>query len=229
MPLLLIVCIAMSLIYMFPESAFARAGGGGGKGGGGIITIILMPFLIIYSVILTRLVRKKNQESKKLLEQIESLDSSWDLNKIKARVEVTYFKIQEAWMARDQDIAKGYMSERLYSNHKAQTDQMIKESRKNVLEKINLTEAIVVEVADFVDDIKDRIWVHLEGSMIDYIVNSETNEFISGDKEKVEEFSELWKFTKVTENQWVLDEIDQKVSFFDLTSMKSFSQETTNA
>jgi len=227
---LLLCVLAISIVYLMPENAFARAGGGGGGGkGGGIITIILLPFFIVYSAILTRLVRKKNQESKKLLAKIEALDNSWDLNRIKARIEIAFFKIQEAWMARDQDIAKDYMSERLYNKHKAQTDQMIKENRKNNLERINLTEAKVVEVVDYVDDSKDSLWVYIEGSMIDYIVNSETGEHISGEKDEAEDFSELWKFMKNNSNEWVLDEIDQSAGFFDLKGMNSYSQIAENA
>lgn len=226
---ILLVCVlATSIIYFMPENAFARAGGGGGGGKGGILTIILLPFLIVYSAILTHLVRKKNRESKKLLAKIEAIDSSWDLNKIKARIEIAFFKIQEAWMARDQDIAKEYMSERLYNKHKAQTDQMIKENRINNLERINLKEAKVVEVVDYVDDSKDRLWVYIEGSMIDYIVNSETGEHISGETDETEDFSELWKFMKNYNNEWVLDEIDQSAGIFDLRSMNSFSQAVEN-
>ena len=219
------LCIVLVAIYFFPTEAFARAGGGGGKGGGGLIGLILAPFLFIYSGVITCIVWRKNEKCRDLISQIEKFDSSWNLNKIKSRVEIAFFKIQEAWMARDQDIAKDYMSQRLYLKHKAQTDQMIRENKKNILENINLTKAQVVSVADYKDDSKDQVWVHISGEMIDYIINTDTGNLISGEKNKTESFTELWSFTKNDKNEWVLDEIDQTVGLLDLKSMKSFSEE----
>ncbi len=128
-------------------------------------------------------------------------------------------------MERNQEIAKEYMSERLYLKHKTQTDLQIKNNMQNILKKINLKKAQIVEVADYEDDSKDSIWVYIQGSMIDYTIDTKTNEIKSGDSDKVEDFSELWKFIKNSNNELVLDEIDQDVSISDLKNMKSFSEE----
>jgi predicted lipid-binding transport protein (Tim44 family) len=220
MPLFLIICLAI-----MPDEVLARAGGGGGGGKGGIVTIILLPFIMIYSAIMTYMVKKKNEKCKSLLKQLSEYDSSWDIAKIKAQVETAFFTIQKAWMERDQNIAKEFMSERLYLKHKMQTDQMIANKRKNRLERINLKEAKIVEVADFEDDSKDRIWVFIHSSMVDYIIDEEKHKVISGDELAPEEFTELWKFVKNPQNRWVLDEIDQKVRIGDLTDFLSFSDE----
>lgn len=217
--------IVLTTLSLGPTEALARAGGGGGGGGGGgIVGIILMPFIIIYSIILTWLVARKNRQSKKLLRELARHDQSWDMNRIKQRIETIYFKVQEAWMERDQDLAKEFMSERLYRKHKMQTDLMIKQGEQNVLERINLKKVTIVEVADFKDDSNDRIWVQIEGSMIDYVIDDKTRKLISGDRGKIEEFEELWKFTKDANNEWVLDEIDQKVEISDLMGFKSSSE-----
>ena len=120
-----VICAVLIASYCFPSEVFARAGGGGGKGGGGLIGLILAPFLFIYSGVITCIVWRKNEQCNDLITKIAKIDSSWNLNKIKSRVEVAFSKVQEAWMARDQEIAKDYMSNRLYLKHKAQTDQMI--------------------------------------------------------------------------------------------------------
>lgn len=216
---------AIAMLCSFPEMALARAGGGGSRSGGGWVNLFVWPVVLIYSALLTHLVRKKSQESKALLSQLYALDSAWDLNKIKARIEVAFFKIQEAWMQRDQDLASEYMSERLYQKHKVQTDQMIAENRKNILEGIDLIEAEIVQIADFKDDSRDSIWVYIKGSMIDYIVNSETREVISGDEVRDSTFKELWKLVKNADNNWVVDEIDQEVQLSDVRSMRSYSEE----
>nr|WP_320048979.1 TIM44-like domain-containing protein [uncultured Desulfuromonas sp.] len=163
--LLAVGAIAVAMLCCAPDSALARAGGGGGKGGGSWLNVILWPVILIYSTILARKVRKKNQESQALLEKLAAHDAAWQIDAIKARIEEAFFKIQHAWMERNQDLAKEYMSERLYRKHKTQTDQMIRDNRKNVLENINLETARIVEVADSKDDSKDHIWVYLEGTM----------------------------------------------------------------
>lgn len=220
-----VFCAALIAIYFLPTEVFARAGGGGGKGGGGLIGLILTPFLLIYSGVITCIVWRKNEQCKDLISKIEKIDSSWNLNNMKSRVEVAFFKVQEAWMARDQEIAKDYMSNRLYLKHKAQTDQMIRENKRNILENINLTETQVVAVSDYKDDSRDQVLVHISGEMIDYIINTDTGEVVSGEKNESASFTELWSFTRNYNNEWVLDEIDQSVGLLDLKGMKSFSEE----
>jgi len=221
--LILVAGVAVTLILTFPEMALARAGGGGR--GGGWINLVFWPVILIYSAILTHLVRKKSEESKALLARLNAVDSTWDLNKIKKRIEIAFFKIQDAWMQRDQNLAKEYMSERLYHKHKLQTDQMIAANRQNILEGIDLIEAEIVQIADFKDDSQDSIWVYIKGSMIDYIVNSQTREVISGDEVRTSRFKELWKLIRNADNDWVVDEIDQEADISDVRSMRSFSEE----
>jgi predicted lipid-binding transport protein (Tim44 family) len=210
------------ILVLSSQPAWARAGGGGGGKGGGIINLILLPILLIYSALLTHKVRKKNRECLALLEKIEQSDPAWNVDRLKHRVDQVYFKVQEAWRERDQDIAKSYMSPALFDQHKIQTDQMIAQHERNVLEKINLIETDLVDVEDFTDNERDQFWVYLKGSMIDYTIDDRTNERISG-KREVEEFTELWKFIR-SGNNWVLDEIDQKVSFSHLRRFKVMSE-----
>ena len=227
--------VAILLILVIPlDEVSARAGGGGGGGGGGIgggggggrvgiIAILLLPLFFIYSAIITYLVAKRNKESKSLLDQLAKKDSSWSLDKIRSQIKISFFKIQEAWMERDQDIAKDFMSEKLYQKHKAQTDEMILKNRKNILEGIKLRELKIVEVADYEDDSRDRIWVYIKGSMIDYAIDTTNNKVVSGDPNEAEHFCELWKYVR-RNNNWVLDEIDQKVDISDLKGFESFSE-----
>lgn len=231
----LIVCGTLFLLGVFPEEAMARAGGGGGfggfsssRGGGGgrfsIWGILLAPFFMMYSGITTTMLVKKNKQCKGLIEQLAAHDASWDMSNIKSRVEVAFFKVQQAWMERDQEVARDYISERLYLKHKTQTDMMISQNRQNILEGINLEEAKIVEVADYKDDSRDRFWAHIKGRMVDYTIDTTSGELISGKKDTPEGFVELWKFIRGPEG-WVLDEIDQTVTMSDMKGFHSFSEE----
>jgi Tim44-like domain len=212
------------VIVLAAETCWARAGGGGGGGGkGSWINIFVLPFFIIYSAVLTYQVKTKSDACKNLLARLEKLDPAWDLDRIRHRVDEVFFKVQQAWMERNQDLAKDCMSPALHQKHKLQTDQLIAQHRKNVLENINLIEVRIVDVEDFVDNKKDLFWAHIKASMIDYTIDDTTDRVLSGNRDKAEAFTELWKFVRAA-NTWVLDEIDQKVSVSDLSGFAATSE-----
>jgi hypothetical protein len=222
-PVILLVVIAL-MEACFASEAWARAGGGGGGGSGkgGVINLILYPLFIGYSLFVSYLVFKKNRESQQALERAK-VDQAWDPESIKDRIRDVFYKVQEAWMARDQRIAKKCLSPRLFDDHKRQTDEMLMNHTKNVLEDIHLNRARIVEVLDYDDNSKDQFWVHIEGSMIDYTINDKTGDVVKGNRKKAESFKELWKFVRA-DHGWVLDEIDSSVQLTDLLSMNSITE-----
>ncbi len=217
------------LVLLQPLELFARAGGGssGGGGSGGIIGIILLPFFLIYAAFLHYKLNKKNKEAINLVDKIAKIDPIWERNHIKARIEYVFYKVQNAWGERNQDLAKDCMSDRLYTKHKMQTDSMIEKNQIDNMELINLIEVRIVEAIDYKDDSKDTLWAYIKGSMIDYTTDLNTGRVISGKKDKSEEFTELWKFIR-GEKDWVLDEIDQKVQITDFYKFHSKSEEIKN-
>jgi len=218
-----LTALALVLWLATVDSAWARAGGGGGGSGkGGILSLIALPFFIIYSAIITHQVRKKSKACKELLARLEKLDPAWDIDAIRHRINEVFSKVQQAWMARDQNLAKNCMSDAIFQKHKLQSDHLIEEHHKNMLENINLTQADIVDVEDFRDNKKDRFWAHIEGSMIDYTIDDTNNRVVSGNSKKAETFAELWKFVRIG-NTWVLDEIDQSVSLSDLKGFEAKS------
>lgn len=221
---MLAACIA--LLILFPEFALARAGGGGGGGGkaGGLIKLAAWVIFGIYSVVLAKFVIKKSRESRKVLEEINKIDEFWDIDKIKKRIEETFFVVQKAWLTRDQNIAKEFVTKRLFDKHKAQTDLMIEQHRINKLENINLIKAEIVEVSDFVDNNKDFFYVFIKGSMIDYYIDDRTRDVVSGDCVHDQTFSEVWKFVREPLG-WMLDEISQDAGLMKIMGFKSFSEE----
>ena len=209
---------AMLVLALPCGEALARAGGGG-DGFGGVLLYLLYPLLLVYAAIVTWLLARKSREAKAALAKA-ARDPAWDHDELKSRIEYVFFKVQKAWTERDQEIARACMSDRIYNKHKLQTDQMLQENTRNVLEAVNLSKATIVEVADFADNGKDQLWAAVEGSMIDYTVRLATGEVIKGRRNKAEGFSELWKFVR-TPQGWVLDEIDQRMGIADLLGMRS--------
>jgi hypothetical protein len=224
-----LLLIIAAFLILAPEIALARAGGGGGgfsggshSKGGGWLNLIALPIVLIYSAIVTLKVREKSQACKELLARLEKLDPVWNLDAIRRRVNEVFFKVQEAWVERDQTLAKDCMSQAIFNKHKMQTDQMIAEHRRNVLEDINLIETEIVDVQDFADNKRDQFWVYVKGEMRDFMADDRTRDIVSGNEDK-EKFTELWKFIRAGDT-WVLDEIDQKVSLFDLKGFKATTE-----
>lgn len=220
---LLVLCVIACIFMFAPDEALARAGGAIGKKGGSWWTLIIFgPFMLISAALLSYHLSKKKAQSKAILSKIQQIDTVWNTDSIKARVEETFFKVQSAWMEKNQDIAKDYVTTRLYTKHKLQTDQLLKLGRTNIMENISLSSISIVEVTDFNDDAKDAFVVYIQGSMIDYVIDDVSHKVIEGVKESTD-FSELWKFKRIN-NNWYLDEIDSDVSISDIKELASFTE-----
>jgi preprotein translocase subunit YajC len=221
------------LFLIFANYCLARAGGGGGIGGGGggilttILAFILAPFFLIYSIIVSIKLTHRNNKVQDLTAELAKGDKIWNHRNMMATVEQVFFKVQEAWMERNQDLAKDVMSERIYQKHKMQTDAMIDKGVKNILEKMNLEEVMIISISDYLDNSEDKFSVYLKGSMIDYTINDTTYDVISGDNSKSETFKEIWTFIR-DRHKWKLDEIDQNVTMGDIDRSKAFSEKFKN-
>lgn len=250
---LVLVLLAIMVLSGHYTEASARAGGGGGRSGGGsrsysssrshghnrgpatpfenfIGTVCLGLFGLAFSLIglenlnFYRLLKQKSGEAKAMLDQIKRADPSWDPEHIRDRVRKTYFSVQRAWMARNQDLAKEFISEKLYRMHKMMTDAMIARHEKNILDEIELIDSKAVSVEDHAGCDRDILWIYITGAMIDYKINEDTGYKISGDMTKKETFNELWKFIKNAEGEWVLDEIKNKANSSEFGKFKAVSE-----
>lgn len=223
---------ALLLILLFfagTEICLARAGGGGAtdKIAGGIFTIILAfilaPFFFIYGIVMTVLWKRKGRRAERLAESLSTGDALWNLRTLKARVELAFYKVQNAWMERNQELAREFMSDRIYEKHKIQTDAMLKNGTKNMLENINLKTVLITSVEDYRDNSRDSFSALIKGTMTDYHINEKSGNITRGDRTKTENFEEIWKFIRVN-NTWLLDEIDQEANRDDLRYARAYSE-----
>lgn len=213
------------ILYIAPMEVWARAGGGSAKGGV-LLGLIIVPIILAYSGIIAYLVAKDNKESKALLSKISIQDPEWEIGHLQTRIDEVFFKVQQAWRDRDQELAKDYMSQRLYGKHKLRTDDMLKRGIKNEMENLQLQSAKIVEVVDYKNNAKDFFWVVIEGLMMDYTIIESTGAIVDGAK-KNRSFKELWRF-KREDHGWVVDEIDQNMSIATLRCFAPYSEEISN-
>ena len=80
-------------------------------------------------------------------------------------------------------------------------------NQKNVLKNVRLLKALPVALHDDPDNSRDYIWFYIKGNMIDYTIDTNTEQIIDGSKFPAS-FVEYWQFTRKG-NDWVLNKILQ--------------------
>jgi hypothetical protein len=236
--LMLISCISITAYAENVDTSYSdsvitlRAGGGGGSGGGGggsggggsshhsgtghqptlfesIIQFIMMPFILFSSSIVFYVkLTKRSRKAKKLMKQMMQSDNAWKYKDISSTVKESFMAIQTAWSNMDMSSASQYMSDELYDSFQTKLNWMSYRNQKNILESIQLIQALPVAVHDDSDNSRDYIWFYIKGKMVDYIIDTNTQLKVSGNTSATS-FVEYWQFTR-KENNWVLNKILQK-------------------
>ncbi|HKW44287.1 MAG TPA: Tim44-like domain-containing protein [Candidatus Eremiobacteraceae bacterium] len=124
---------------------------------------------------------------------IKLRDPNFDERAFLDRAQTAFFKLQQAWTARNQDLARDVMSDALYERHKMQTDQLISAHQIDVLENIVIGSARIVEAHP--GTAYDSIAVAFTASMTDYTIDEHTKQVVSGDRYQ-QTFTEIWTFIR---------------------------------
>lgn len=221
-----LVILIIMILQIIPTPVEARAGGGssgGGSSGGssgshgtahssssttdpissifGIITfaIIGSSSIIIMKIKITKYRYNARKDFK---------DTDWNYKELVKRAEKTYFVLQKAWTKNEINIAKDYLTKELYENYKSKLQWMEISNKKNILKKIKLLNVFPISVLDEIGDKNDKVYMYIKGKMIDYIINTKTNEVIEGNGMS-SVFIEYWLFVKNKKGEWVLSKIYQ--------------------
>jgi len=120
-------------------------------------------------------------------------DANFDERAFLDRAQTAFFKLQQAWTARNQDLARDVMSDALYERHKMQTDQLIAAHQIDVLENIVIGSARIVDAHP--GSAFDSIAVAFTVSMTDYTIDDHTRQVVSGDRYQ-QTFTEIWDFIR---------------------------------
>ncbi|HXW77811.1 MAG TPA: Tim44-like domain-containing protein, partial [Candidatus Eremiobacteraceae bacterium] len=127
------------------------------------------------------------------LAAIKAKDPGFDEAAFLDRAQTSFFKVQQAWTQRNQDMARDCMSDALYERHKMQTDQLIANHQIDVLENIVIGHARVVKAAT--GSSYDSITVAFTASMTDYTIDEQTKKVVGGNQFQ-QTFTEYWTFIR---------------------------------
>jgi len=127
------------------------------------------------------------------LDAIKQRDPNFNEASFLDRSQTAFFKIQQAWTQRNQDVARDVMSDALYERHKMQTDQQIANHQQDVLQNIVIGHARISDVKPGAP--YDAIAVAISASMIDYTIDDRTKQLVSGQRSPTT-FTEYWTFIR---------------------------------
>jgi hypothetical protein len=108
------------------------------------------------------------------------------------RGQAAFFALQKAWMDRNLEPARVYLSDGIYHRWKVQVDQMVAAHKRNVLENLVIGGVHIVKVQT--DPNFDSVTVRVDASAADYEVD-DNGKLIYGSRQN-QPFTEYWTFIR---------------------------------
>jgi hypothetical protein len=124
---------------------------------------------------------------------LQAKDPNFNQQRFIDRVQAAFFALQKAWMDRNLEPARVYMSDGLYRRWKMQVDQMVAAHKRNLMDNLVIGGIQIVKAST--DQSFDTITVRIDASAVDYEVDEQTNKIVFGER-KDKPFTEYWTFIR---------------------------------
>ncbi len=207
---------AVFLFLSLPLDALARAGGAMAKSskGGGMFQIGAWLASLVFIAIAGYCFKQKVKKVRALLQYAAQKDKIWAENTIKPHVKKVFFALQNSYKLRQAELAKDYLTQKLYDQHAQQCEDLLAAYLKPVMLGITLKELEIVRIHDANNDQEDAFCAYLRGTMVDGLFNEKTKQSI-GESDYLG-FEECWHFTR-NGDQWLLDRISDDASKLEIS------------
>ena len=137
---------------------------------------------------------KTNIENKKHnLEKLKVKDPSFDKGAFLIRVKKGFIKLQEAWCAQDLNKVRPFISDGISERFQLQFSEQKELGIQNKMENIDIFDVSIAQI-EF-DKVFDTITVKISASSVDYMVDVQTGELVSGSRYP-DMFAEYWSFIR---------------------------------
>jgi hypothetical protein len=128
------------------------------------------------------------------LAALQAKDPNFNQQMFLDRAQAAFFALQKAWMDRNLEPARVYMSDGIYHRWKTQIEAMIAAHKKNMLDNLVIGGVQIVKVQT--DPNFDTVTVRIDASAADYEVDDTTaNKVIYGSRQN-QNFTEYWTFIR---------------------------------
>jgi predicted lipid-binding transport protein (Tim44 family) len=139
---------------------------------------------------------------------LRQMDPSFDEQRFKDQCLDNFFKVQGAFANRDMSVIRMLFTDEMFGILQRDADDMKQKRRINRLENIAVRTVDMTEV--WQETGKDFITVRLYANLLDYTVDEDSGQVVSGSKTEPVKFEEYWTFTRpVGNNPWQLSAINQ--------------------
>jgi predicted lipid-binding transport protein (Tim44 family) len=142
------------------------------------------------------------------LSHIRQMDPRFDEKRFTDGCMDQFFLIQGAWANRDLSGVRNSLSDEMFRRLQEDAEQLKAKKQINRLENIAVRSVDITEVWQEGGD--DFITVKLYANLLDYNVDEQTGQLLSGSRTEPVKFNEYWTFTRpVGDNPWKLSAINQ--------------------
>lgn len=128
------------------------------------------------------------------LAALQAKDPNFNQQMFLDRAQAAFFILQKAWMDRNLEPARVYMSDGIYRRWKTQVDAMIAAHKRNIMDDLVIGGAQVVKVQT--DPNFDSITVRIDASAADYEVDDTTSNKVIYGSRRSQPFTEYWTFIR---------------------------------
>ncbi len=142
------------------------------------------------------------------LNQIRQADPSFDPSYFKEIASDVFFKIQAGWMRRDLSSHGHLLGDTLAKEYEEHFSEMRAKGELNKLESIAIRKIEIVDAGS--DGREDFVTVLFTANLLDYMVDENSGDVISGSRTEPVKFAERWTWARpVGTESWKLEGIEE--------------------
>ena len=139
---------------------------------------------------------------------LRQMDPSFDEQRFKDQCLDSFFKVQGAFANRDMSVVRALFTDEMFGFLQKDASDLKQQKKINRLENIAVRTVDITEV--WQEAGKDFITVRLYANLLDYTIDEDSGQVLSGSKTEPVKFEEYWTFTRpVGNNPWQLSAINQ--------------------
>jgi len=142
------------------------------------------------------------------LRHLRQMDPRFDEKRFTDSCMDQFFQIQGAWANRDMSSVRNILTDGMFKTLQEDAEKLKAKKQINRLENIAVRSVEIVEL--WQEGGEDYITVKLYANLLDYTIDEQTGQVVSGSRTEPVKFNEYWTFTRpVGDYSWKLSAISQ--------------------
>jgi predicted lipid-binding transport protein (Tim44 family) len=143
------------------------------------------------------------------LREIRRTDRSFDEQYFVEIASDVFFQVQAGWMRRDLDSYRHLLGDQLAGEYESHFERMRRDGHINKLESIAIRQVEIVNCGS--DGKEDFVTVLFTANLLDYTVDEQSGELVSGSMTEPVKFAEEWSWARKSgTDNWLLEGIEVK-------------------